>query len=169
MGRPPRIQFEGACYHVYHRGNRRERIFWEDADYAKFEGFMIEAMNWSGIRLFDWSLLPNHFHMFLETPGGNLSEFMQRMLTRYAKYFNWRHTKVGHVFPGRYGAKVCDKESYFLELVRYVELNPYRLKKGRLAKLGEWKWSSLRFYQGKEEAPEGMRRASRSYGRRWWR
>ena len=73
MARPPRIQFEGACYHVYHRGNRRERIFWDDADYAKFEEFMIEAMNWSGIRLYDWSLMPNHFHFLLETPDGNIA------------------------------------------------------------------------------------------------
>jgi len=66
---------------------------------------------------------------------------------------------VGHLFQGRYGARICNKEQYFLELVRYVELNPYRLKKGTLAKLGEWKWSSLRYYLGKSEAPEGMKQA----------
>ncbi len=88
-----------------------------------------------------------------------MSEFMQRLATRYAKYFNWAHKKVGHVFQGRYGARLCDKEQYFLELVRYVELNPYRLKKGTLAKLGEWKWSSLRYYLGKQEAPEGVKRS----------
>ena len=159
MPRPPRLQYPGAFYHVFHRGNRKERIFWDDLDYEKFEEFMIEAMNWSGVRLYDWSLLPNHFHFLLQTPDGNLSEFMQRLLTRYAKYFNWRHHQVGHLFQGRYGARVCDKERYFLELVRYVELNPYRLKKGILAKLGEWKWSSLRFYMGNAEAPEGMKQA----------
>jgi putative transposase len=70
---------------------------------------MIEAMNRSGVRLYDWSLMPNHFHFLLETPDGNLAEFMQRLLTRYAKYFNWAHKKVGHVFQGRYQAKVCDE------------------------------------------------------------
>jgi putative transposase len=157
MARPPRIQFEGACYHVFQRGNRRERIYWDEADYAQFEGFMIEAMNWSGVRLYDWSLMPNHFHFLLETPDGNLAEFMQRLLTRYAKYFNRKHRKVGHVFQGRYQAKVCDKESYFLELIRYVELNPYRLKKGSLAQLGQWRWSSYRYYMGLEEPPEGVK------------
>ena len=159
MPRPPRLQYEGAFYHVFHRGNRRERIYWDDADYAKFEEFMIEAMNWSGVRLYDWSLMRNHFHLLIQTPGGNLAEFMQRLATRYAKYFNWIHKKVGHVFQGRYGARLCDKEQYFMELVRYIELNPYRLKKGALAKLGEWKWSSLRYYLGQAEAPEGMRSA----------
>src|ERR1035441_5199163 len=146
MPRPPRLQYPGAFYHVFHRGNRKERIFWDDLDYEKFEEFMIESMNWSGVMLYDWSLLPNHFHFLLETPDGNLAEFMQRLLTRYAKYFNWAHKKVGHVFQGRYQAKVCEKENYFLELIRYVELNPYRTKKGPLARLGEWKWSSFRYY-----------------------
>src|SRR6266700_6497616 len=161
MPRPPRLQFEGAFYHVFHRGNRRERIYWDDADYAKFEEFMIEAMNWSGVRLYDWSLMPNHFHLLIETPEGNLAEFMQRLATRYAKYFNWIHKKVGHVFQGRYGARLCDKEQYFLELVRYIELNPYRLKKGMLAKLGDWRWSGLRYLLGKEQPPEGMDRVIR--------
>ena len=120
---------------------------------------MIEATNWSKVTLYNWSLMPNHFHFLLQTPDGNVSEFMQRLLTRYAKYFNWVHKKVGHVFQGRYCARVCDKEQYFLELVRYVELNPYRLKKGKLAELGKWKWSSLRYYLGKEEVPEGLRGA----------
>jgi len=159
MARPPRIQLEGACYHIFHRGNRRERIFWNDADYATFEEYMIEAMNWSGVKLFDWSQLPNHYHMLLETPEGNISEFMQRLGTRYAKYFNGIHRKVGHVFQGRYRARLCDKENYFMELIRYVELNPYRLKKGKLAELGQWKWSSLRYHLGQEEAPEGMKAA----------
>ncbi len=159
MPRPPRLQFNGAFYHVFHRGNRRERIFWNDADYAKFEEFMIEAMNWSGVVLYDWSLMPNHFHFLIQTPDGNLAEFMQRLATRYAKYFNWVHKKVGHLFQGRYGARICDKDAYFLELLRYVELNPYRLKKGSLAQLGQWKWSSLRYYMGQEEPPEGLQRA----------
>jgi REP element-mobilizing transposase RayT len=153
------MQFEGAFYHVFSRGNWRERIFWDETDFAKFEEIMIEAMNWSGVRLYAWCLMPNHFHMLAETPDANLSEFMQRLQTRYAKYFNWAHQKVGHLFQGRYGARLCDKEAYFLELIRYIHLNPYRTKGRRLAALGAWKWSSHRFYVGQEESPEGMKRA----------
>src|SRR6266700_53739 len=141
MPRRPRLQFEGAFYHVFSRGNRRERIFWEDTDYAKFESIMMEAMNWSGVRLYAWCLMPNHFHL---------------LATRYAKYFNWAHKKVGHVFQSRYGARLCDKEAYFTELIRYVHLNPYRIKGKALASLGSWKWSSHRFYMGQQEAPAGM-------------
>ena len=158
MARPLRIQYDGACYHIYHRGNRRETIFCQDADYSRFEAFLIEAMNWSGVLVYDWSLMPNHFHLLVQTPNGNLAEFMQRLLTRYAMYFNWKHEQVGHVFQGRYQARLCDKEQYFLDLVRYVELNPYRTKHGPLAALGDWKWSSLRYYMGLELPPEGFQR-----------
>lgn len=162
MGRPPRLQFEGAYYHVFSRGNRRERIFRQEKDYAVFENVMLEAMRWSGVQLFDWSQMPNHFHFNLQTPDGNVAEFMQRLLTRYAKYFNQTYGLVGHVFQGRYGARVVDQETYFKELVRYVELNPYRLKHGTLSKLGQWKWASLRYLQRAEDQwPEGCQVAFR--------
>src|SRR5436309_14352401 len=128
MGRPPRIQFEGANYHVFSRGNRRECIFRDDADYGAFEDILLETMSWSGVLLYNWSQMPNHFHFNVETPEGNLSEFMQRLKTRFAKYFNAAHELVGHVFQGRYGSVLCEKEVHFQEIVRYVELNPYRLK-----------------------------------------
>jgi REP element-mobilizing transposase RayT len=122
---------------------------------------MLDAMRWSGVSLFNWSQMPNHFHLNLTTPDGNLAEFMQRMLSRYAKQFNRIHRMVGHVFQGRYGARLIDQETHFQEIIRYVELNPYRLKKGKLAELGQWKWSSLRYYLHKteQEWPEGCRAA----------
>lgn len=125
MGRSPRLLFEGATYHAFSRGNRRERIFCSE-----------------------------------ETPGGNLSEFMQRVLTRFARYFNRAHRLVGHVFQGRYGAKLVDQESHFKEIVRYVELNPYRLKKGKLAEFG---------VEGKARAASRWRRALVYIARRFYR
>ena len=91
MPKASRLQFPGAYYHAYHRGNRRESIFYDDQDYVRFEAILIEAMRWSGIHLYTWKLMPNHFHLVLETPEGNLAEFMQRLLSRYVKYFNGRH------------------------------------------------------------------------------
>lgn len=156
MPRKPRMDYEGAFHHIFSRGNRRERIFWNEADYAKFEEFMIEAMNWSRIQLYSWCLMPNHFHMLLQSLEANLDEFMRRLLTRYAKYFNWTHKLVGHVFQSRFKSVLCDKETYFMELVRYIHLNPYRTKRKDFATLGSWKWSSHRFYVGQGEMPEGM-------------
>src|SRR5258706_5837585 len=163
MGRPPRIQFEGACYHLFSRGNRRERIFQDESDYLAFEDMLLETMRWSGVLLYNWSQMPNHFHFNVETPDGNLAEFMQRLLARYAKHFNRTHRLVGHVFQGRYGSVICEREARFEEIVRYVELNPYRLKGGRmLAPLGQWRWSSLYYLLQPEEAwPEGCATAFR--------
>ena len=121
---------------------------------------MLEAMRWSGVHLFNWNQMPNHFHFNVETPDGNLSEFMQRLLTRFAKYFNRAHRLIGHLFQGRYGARLIDQENHFKEIVRYVELNCYRLNKGKLAELGQWKWSSLRYYMlPRDEWPDGCRTA----------
>jgi len=160
MPRQPRIQYEGACYHVFHRGNRRERIYWDDADYARFEAMMLEAADRSGVKLFSWSQLPNHFHQLVETPDGNLAEYMSRLLSRFAMYFNRVHAMVGHVFQGRYGAILCDKENYFMELIRYIQLNPYRIQGKALSKLGDWKWASHRYLMMPESQwPGAVRRA----------
>ncbi len=147
MSRPPRIQFEGATYHIFSRGNRKELIFRREADYEAFESILLETAHKSRVELFNWSQLPNHFHFNVETPNGNIAEFMQRMVGRYAIYFNRVHQFVGHVFQGRYGARLVDHDTYFQEIVRYVELNPYRLKKGRLADFGKWRWSSWFHYR----------------------
>ena len=152
MPRAPRLQFEGAFYHAYTRGNRRERTFLDEADYKEFEDGLLDFADREKISLYAWCLMPNHFHLLLETPQANLSVFMQRLLTRYARYFNRRHHYVGHVFQGRYEAILCDRESYFMELVRYIHLNPYRVKnkKWKVPETG-WPWSSHRYYlQGEE-------------------
>ncbi len=158
MARKPRMQFAGALYHVTTRGNRREVIVKDEQDYGMLQKMLIEAMNWTGVCLYSWCLMPNHVHVLVETPDGNVSAFMQRWLTRYARYFNWRHKLVGHVFQGRYKAKLCQKESYFKELIRYIHLNPYRVKRPGFVGASGWKWSSHRYYVG-ERAPAGTQAA----------
>jgi REP element-mobilizing transposase RayT len=126
-------------------------------DYKAFESFLLETSRRSGVRLYAWCLMPNHFHLLIATPGGNVAQFMQRLLTRYARNFNKTHETVGHVFQGRYRAILCDKESYLLALVRYIHLNPIKVKKGSLASgPEEWPWSSHRLYV-KNAVPEGMK------------
>jgi len=164
IGRQPRIQYEGANYHVFSRGNRREPIFRNTEDYQAFEDILLDSMRWSGVLLYNWSQMPNHFHFNVETPCGNLAEFMQRFKTRFAKYFNAAHRLVGHVFQARYGAVVCEKEAHFKEIIRYVELNAYRLIGGRmLAPFGQWRWASLHYLlQPESRWPQGCLTAFRS-------
>jgi len=147
MGRPPRLQFEDAFYHVYSRGNRRERTFLEDSDYHEFEEVILDQAVRSEVNLYSWCPMPNHFHLAVDTPHANLSSFMQRVLTSYARYFNLKYKKVGHVFQGRYGSKLVDREEYLMELVRYIHLNPYRVKNSSWkVPEGGWPWSSHRYY-----------------------
>lgn len=147
MPRMPRLEYPQAFYHVFNRGNRKERIFWNSDDHRMFEKFMLLSAGYAGIKLYAWCLMPNHFHMLIETPEGNLSQFMHVLSTRYAKNFNITHKLVGHVFQGRYRAVLCDKEAHLLELVRYIHLNPIKAKSGALCERPEnYPWSSYKYY-----------------------
>ncbi|MCG3205365.1 MAG: Chromosomal replication initiator protein DnaA [Elusimicrobia bacterium] len=147
MPRPRRYEFQGAFYHVYSRGNRRETIYRETDDFEKFEGILFEKAQISEIQLWGWCLMPNHFHMLVSTPQANLNVFMRRLLTSYALWFNKRHQLTGHVFESRYKARICDHDAYLLQLIKYIHLNPVRTRKHTLVqKLEDWKWSSHRFY-----------------------
>jgi len=69
-------------------------------------------------------LMPNHYHLLVETPLGNVPRFMQRLNTAYSMYFRLQHRRPGHCFQGRYGAKLVRGEDYLLRLTRYIHLNP---------------------------------------------
>ena len=126
MGRPIRIQYPGAFYHIFNRGNRGEKIFREEIDYKKFRKYLFESVKEYEIRLYAWCLMPNHFHLLIETPKGNLSEFIHRLKTKYALYFNFVYKLKGHVFQERYKSILCRKEVYLLSLLRYIHLNPVK-------------------------------------------
>jgi len=98
MPRPLRLQFEGALYHVFTRGNRRERIAHSDQDYRILERYLIEAARTTGVLPRAWQPMPNHAHSMVETPLGNIADFMQLWLGRYGRYYNKVYKKVGHVF-----------------------------------------------------------------------
>ena len=147
MARPLRIEYPGALYHVTTRGNAGNRIFRIDKDREYFLdllGFIIERFHWL---CHAWCLMDNHYHLVLETPGGNLSRGMRQLNGIYTQKYNWRYMKTGHIFQGRYKAILVDKESYLLELCRYVVLNPVRANIVRRPQ--DWKWSSYRSTAGR--------------------
>ena len=104
MGRKRRVEYEGAIYHVTQRGAGRGLIFMDDADRRRFMENLDWAVGQDGIRLYLYCLMPNHLHLLVETPQGNLSRFMHRLQTAYTLYFNLRHDRTGHLVQGRYGA-----------------------------------------------------------------
>jgi len=140
MARKPRIEFPGAFYHVIARGNNKQRIFINDDDYKYFLERLGQYRERFNFTLYAYVLMPNHIHLLIETDKFPLSRIMQALQFTYTQNFNRRHKKTGHLFQGRYKAILCQKESYLLELIRYIILNPVR---GRLIKKPvDWRWSS---------------------------
>ena len=151
MARPLRIEYPGALYHVTSRGNAGDKIFrsGKDREYLlDLLGLMIERFHWL---CHAWCLMDNHYHLILETPEGNLARGMRQFNGIYTQKHNRNYTKTGHVFQGRYKAILVDKESYLLELCRYVVLNPVRA--GMVKRPQDWKWSSYRSTVGTSVPP----------------
>ena len=150
MARKPRIEFPGAFYHVIVRGNQRQRIFRHESDYRAYLDRLERYRSKCDLTVYAYVLMKNHVHMLVETREGRLSKFMHGLQFTYTRYYNWKYSKVGHLFQGRYKAILCDQEAYLLELVRYLHLNPARVREG----MDPWKypWSSHGAYLGEEGA-----------------
>jgi putative transposase len=126
MPRGPRLDAPGVLHHIMVRGLDRQAIFRDDQDRDDFVGRLarlVEAGAWS---VYAWALLPNHAHLLARTTQRPLARTMRSLLTGYAGAFNRRHKRSGHLFQNRYRSIVVEEESYFLELVRYLHLNPLR-------------------------------------------
>jgi len=153
MARPLRIQYEGAVYHVSCRGNERRKIFKDETDKKVFLDLLEDSLKTYNAILYCYVLMENHFHLLVETPLANLSEFMRRFNITYTSYYNRRHKRVGHLYQGRYKSILVDKESYLVVLSRYIHLNPVRIKQIEKSSLTEkqrylkkYRWSSLLGY-----------------------
>ena len=157
MARPLRIEFPGALYHLTARGNRRQAIFVDDADRTAFVdglGAVCDRFAW---RVQAWCLMANHYHLVATTLEANLARGMRQLAGVYTQRYNRRHGLVGHLFQGRYKAILVARDSYLLELCRYVVLNPVR---AGLAPAAEaWRWSSYRATLGTAPAPAWLDRA----------
>lgn len=141
MARPLRLEFSGALYHVTARGDRREPIYLGDEDRRQWLGVLDEVCQRFNWVVHAYCQMTNHYHFVVETPDGNLSKGMRQLNGVYTQRFNRRHGLVGHLFQGRYKAILVQKESYLLELSRYVVLNPVRA--GMVENPADWPWSSF--------------------------
>ncbi len=155
MPRPWRIRYAGAKYHVMSRGNGRAAVFLEPADYGRFLEQLDHALEADQVVLYAYVLMPNHYHLLIETPRGNLSRFMQRLNTAYSLYFRHKKQRPGHCFQGRFRAKLVDGDEYLVRLTRYQHLNPVKVREydaqgveAKKAALERWRWSSYLGYAG---------------------
>jgi putative transposase len=127
MARALRIQFEGAVYHITSRGNEKREIFKDDADRVRFLEILELSVSTYRVLLYCYILMESHYHLLVETPQGNMSEFMRHFNITYTSYYNKRHNRVGHLYQGRYKSILVDKDSYLTILSRYIHLNPIRV------------------------------------------
>lgn len=140
MTRPLRLQFPGALYHVTSRGNRRGRIYHDNTDRRIWLEILASVCERHHCVIHSFCQMNNHYHLMIETVEPNLSNAMRQLNGRYGQHFNQRHDLVGHVLQGRYKAILVQKESYLLELSRYIALNPVRAR--LVQSPDDWHWSS---------------------------
>ena len=145
MARPPRIDVPGTLYHVIARGNQRRHIFRDETDYRRYTELLAHYQQRHGCALYAYALMPNHLHLVISPQRHSLAKSMQGLQQSFTQCFNTRHHSVGHCFQGRYKAILCDADSYLLELVRYIHLNPIRA--GLTDTLDSYPWSSHRLYR----------------------
>jgi REP element-mobilizing transposase RayT len=133
------------------RGNGKMRIFLDDVDYRHFIHVLGDSLETHAIECWNFCVMPNHYHATLKPTRPNLSKAIQYVNSEYAKWWNRRHERVGHVFQGRFKNQIVDHTQYLLTLSRYVERNPVRA--GLVERPEEWPWSSYRAMVGVVSCP----------------
>jgi putative transposase len=152
MARPLRIEYEGAWYHVLNRGRRKEPIFFCDADRRYFLKLLGEVTQLYALEVHAYSLMPNHYHLLICTPRGNVSRIMRHVNAVYTQFINRKYSFDGALFRGRFKAILAEKDSsYQLELVRYIHRNPFKAK--LVHRIGTHPWTSHRAYMRAQERP----------------
>ncbi len=140
MARLPRITVPGAAHHVTQRGNRRQRVFLEEDDYALYRDLLAKHCAVNGVSVWSYCLMPNHIHLIMvPTDEKGLSRAIGETHRRYSGYINARLRVTGHLFQGRFGSVAMD-EAHLLAAFRYVAMNP--VKANLVSQVADWAWSS---------------------------
>ena len=151
MSRAPRLQIAGLTFHVVHRGNHRERIFFQDNDYRNYLRLLARVSRRYETSIHAYVLMTNHVHLLATAarPDG-ISRTMQDVAGSYSRWINSRLDRRGSLWEGRFHSSLIDSDHYCLACYRYIELNPVRA--GIVASPSEYRWSSYRENVG-ERAP----------------
>ncbi|MFH1269682.1 MAG: transposase [Candidatus Omnitrophota bacterium] len=141
MTRGPRLVISNACYHIIQRGNQKQKIFLEEADFRKYLEILFHYKRKYHFKLYAYCLMPNHIHLILEVKKeSDLSKIMQGIDLTYTLWFNKKYKKVGHLWQGRFKNMIIQKDGYLLDCLNYIEYNPLR---ANLASSPlEYEWSS---------------------------
>jgi REP element-mobilizing transposase RayT len=141
-------------HHVIVRGIEKREIFRDDRDRSNLHGRLTRVLLESGVACFGWTFMPNHVHLVVRTGETPLAVAMARVNTGYARYFNERHARVGHLFQNRYKALAVFDDEHLLTCVRYVHLNPLRAGLvADLEALARYPWTGHAVLMGRASAP----------------
>ena len=157
MSRKKRVWYPGAIYHVMSRGNRRTVLFKDTSDYLRFLECIALSRKRYGFRIHSMCLMTNHFHIAIETDRTELWKIMQKILHPYSMDFNHKYHFSGHLFESRYTACLIEDERYFLEVSRYIHLNPVKAKMVR--ELLDYEFSSYGRFLGNGRSEIGRERS----------
>jgi REP element-mobilizing transposase RayT len=146
MPRPPRVQIAAGLYHVTARGNVGAPIHLDDHDRRRFLDVLEDVVSRFRWLCHTYCLMSNHFHLLVTTPSPSIASGMQRLNGLYAQSFNRRHSRKGHLFEGRYAARIVASERHLLESCRYIVFNPVRAE--LCGSPADWPWSSYRALAG---------------------
>lgn len=152
MPRTARASVGGYCYHIINRGNARAEVFHRDGDYHAFIELLRQASDRIPMRILAYCLMPNHFHLALwPHHDGDLSRWMQWLLTAHVRRYHTYHESNGHVWQGRFKAFPIEQDAHLLTVLRYVEQNPVRANLVPCAE--DWRWSSARAWREPVRGP----------------
>jgi putative transposase len=144
MPRTARITVENACYHIITRGNQKQCVFAEPADYEMYLSILHKYKKRHKFKLYAFCLMPNHIHLIIEVKDPlKLNSIMRGINLSYTLYFNSKYQKVGHLWQDRFKSKIIEKDTYLLECINYIEANPVRAS--LVSELTAYSWSSYNF------------------------
>lgn len=152
MPRAARVELPFVPMHITQRGINRCQVFLDDEDFQHFRQTLVEELREAGIALHAYALMGNHYHLLLTSPvPGRLACAMRRVGSRYVPYYNWKHGRSGALWEGRFKSCLVQSSRYFLNVQRYIELNPVRA--GLVSDPALYQWSSARVSLGTAADP----------------
>ena len=154
MSRPVRIEFPGAVYHITSRSNVGQLVFTCDDDRKMFLSALGMVASRFGWLIHGYVLMDDHYHVAVETPEANLSKGMRQLNGVYTQYFNRTYQMIGPLFHGRFKGILLEKDTYLLEVCRYIVLNP--VGSGKVKSADKYRWSSFRSTVGQVKTPDWL-------------
>ncbi|MGE5396828.1 MAG: transposase [Chitinophagales bacterium] len=154
MVRQARQRCESGIYHIVLRGINRGDIFYDEYDMLRFLETLARKKEDDEYELHGYCLMSNHIHLLVREFGDPVSRIMSRIGTSYAKWYNQKYDRSGHVFQGRYGSECIKDDKYLFTVIRYIHNNP--VKSGMVSEAEAYRWSSIHAYYGDREYPSGL-------------